>query len=103
MVRDSVRKAWFAASQFFSGPGRALQVALAVLQDRAHLIKAGPVNSAVVRIRQAHRVPVAIRRVRGWEALVQVDPRRPREDRHVRAGQHGVQASLISRGKKKAR
>jgi len=103
VVRDSVRKAWFVASQFFSGPGQVAQVALAVLQDRAHLIKAGPVNSAVVRIRQAHRVPVAIRHVQGWEALVQVDLRHQREGRHVRAGQHGVQASLISRGKKKAR
>jgi hypothetical protein len=102
VVRDSVRKAWFAASQFFSGQGQVAQVALAVLQDRAHHIKAGPENSAVVRIRQARHVPVAIRHVRGWEALVQVDLRRPREDRHVRAAQHGVQASLISRGKKKA-
>jgi len=68
VVRDSVRKAWFAASQFFSGPGRVAQVALAVLRDRAHLIKEGPVNSAVVRIRQARRDPVAIRHVRAWEA-----------------------------------
>jgi hypothetical protein len=103
VVQDSVRKAWFAASQFFSGPDRAPQVALAVLQDRAHHIKAGPENSAAVRIRQARRVPAAIRHVQGWEALVQADLRRQREDRHVRAAQHGAQASLISRGKKKVR
>jgi hypothetical protein len=46
---------------------------------------------------------VAIRHVQGWEAQAQVDLRRPQEDRHVRAAQHGVQGSLISREKKKAR
>jgi hypothetical protein len=103
VVRDSVRKAWFAASQFFSVLVQVAQVVLAVLRDRAHHIKAGPVNSVAVRIQQARRVPVAIRHVRAWEALVQVDLRRQQEDQHVRADQHGVQASLISRGKKKAR
>ncbi len=71
MVRDSVRKAWFAANQSFSGPGhpvREAQAALEGLRDRVRNIKAGPANSVAVRIPQVHLVPVAIRHARGWEA-----------------------------------
>jgi hypothetical protein len=65
---DSVRKAWFADSQFSNGLVHPDREAQAVLRDRVHHIRAGPVNSVAVRIQQAHRVQVAIRHVREWEA-----------------------------------
>jgi hypothetical protein len=102
VVPDSVRKALFADSQFFNGQGHQVLVALAALRDRVHHIKAGPENSAVVRIPQALHVPVAIRHAREWEEWAQAD-RRQREDPHVQAARHAVPASLIFRGKKKAR
>ena len=67
-VRDSVRKAWFADSQFSSGLVQVDREAPAVLRDRVHRIKADRANSAVVRIQQAHRVRVAIRHAQEWEA-----------------------------------
>jgi hypothetical protein len=103
VVRDSVRKAWFAASPFFNVHGHPALEAQAVLRERVHHIRAGPENSAAARIRQALRVLVAIRRVLEWEAQAQVDHRRRREDRHVRVGRRAVQVSLTSQGKKKAR
>jgi hypothetical protein len=59
---DSVRKAWFADSQFFSVPG--LQV-LAALRDRVHHTRADLANSVAARIRPALRVR-DFRRVREW-------------------------------------
>lgn len=103
MVRDSVHRAWFAASQFFSVHGQAAQADREALRDRARHIKPGPENSAAVHIQQAHHGPVAIRHAREWGEQAQADLRRRREDQHVRAGQRAVQASLTSRGKKKAR
>jgi len=63
--RDSVRKVWFADSQFFSGLVHQAQEAL---RDRVHHIKAGRVNSVVVPIQQALRVLADIRRAPEWEA-----------------------------------
>ena len=68
MVRDSVRKAWFADSQFSSGLVHLDREAPAVLRDRVHRIKVDPANSVAVHIQQAHRVRVAIRHAQGWEA-----------------------------------
>jgi hypothetical protein len=65
VVRDSVRKAWFAGSRFSSGHGRPAPEAL---QDRARHIRVDRANSAVVRTQQALRVRVAIRLAREWEA-----------------------------------
>ena len=66
--QDSVRKAWFAVSQFSSGLDQAVQAVPADLRDRVLHIKAGPASSVVVRTRQAHRVRVAIRHAPEWEA-----------------------------------
>jgi hypothetical protein len=66
--QDSVRRAWFADSQFSSGPDLAGLEAPEVLRDRVHRIKAGPANSVAVRIQPALRVRVAIRRAPAWEA-----------------------------------
>jgi hypothetical protein len=65
VARDSVRKVWFADSQFFSGLVHQAQEAL---RDRVHRIRVGPANKAEVRIPQAHRVRVDIRHVPEWEA-----------------------------------
>jgi hypothetical protein len=66
VAQDSVRKAWFAASQFFSGRGRAAQVAPADLRDRARHIRVDQANSAVVRTQQVLRGLVVIRHAREW-------------------------------------
>jgi hypothetical protein len=66
--QDSVRKAWFVASQFSSGPDQVDRAAQADLRDRVLHIKAGPANSVVVRIPQVRPVRVAIRHVPEWEA-----------------------------------
>jgi hypothetical protein len=65
LLQGSVRKEWFAGSQFFSVPGHLAQAA--ALQDRAH-IRADQANSVVDHIPPAHRVPADILRVRAWEA-----------------------------------
>jgi hypothetical protein len=64
--RDSVHKALFADSLFFSVPGPQGQADLgqADLQDRGQDM-AGPANSVAARILQAPLAP-ASRRVRGW-------------------------------------
>ena len=68
MGRDSVRKAWFAGSQFFNGLAHLDREAPADLRDRVHHIKADRANSVAVRIQQALRVQVDIRRAPEWEA-----------------------------------
>ena len=68
MVRDSVRRAWFAGSQFSNGLVHLDREAPADLRDRVHHIKAGPANNVEVRILQALRVQVDIRHAPEWEA-----------------------------------
>ena len=102
-ARDRDRKAWFADSQFSSVRGHLARVGRALpVSDR--LTKIVPANSAVVHIQPAHRVPADIRRVPAWaEVLVPEARRHLQVDLHVRADQRVVPASLLFRGKKKAR
>ena len=64
-LRDSVRKEWFADSQFFSAQGHQARAA-ADLRDRARLIRADRASSAAVRIRPALRALVVIRHAPEW-------------------------------------
>jgi hypothetical protein len=100
VVRDSVRKAWFAGSRFSNGQDPPVREAL---QDRVHHTKADRANNVAVRTQRVLRGLVVIRHDLEWVESVQVDRRRLREDRHVRVGQRAAQASLISRAKKKVR
>jgi hypothetical protein len=66
VLQASVRKAWFADSQFSSGQGQADREAPVVLQDRVHRIRVGRASSGVVRTQQALRGLVVIRLVLEW-------------------------------------
>lgn len=66
VVQGSVRRVgWFAASQYSNAHGHLVPVAVG-LQDSARHTKADLANNAAVRIQQALRVRVDIRRVREW-------------------------------------
>jgi hypothetical protein len=64
--RDSVRKAWFADSQFSNGLVHPDREAPAALRDRVHRIRADRANSVVVRIQQVLRVQADIRHAPEW-------------------------------------
>jgi len=97
-AKDSVRRAWFADSQFSSAPGLRVR---ADLRDRDRHTADGRANSAAVRIPPALRARDS-RRVQEW-AEARAGLHRRRAGQRVRADRHDVRDSRLSRAKKKAR
>jgi hypothetical protein len=63
VVRDNVRKAWFAGSRFSNGQDHPAPEAL---QDRVHHIKADRANNVAVRTQRVLRGLVVIRHDLEW-------------------------------------